>query len=52
MSYSLGVKYKNKKIKKVRAELGFYKVREWVGTETGKGDRLGGRRLGRSEPAF
>ena len=32
--------------------MGFYKLREWVGTETGKGDRLGGRQLGRSEPAF
>ena len=32
--------------------MGFYKLREWVGTETGKGDRLGGRRLGRFEPAF
>ena len=30
----------------------FYKLREWVWTETGKGDRLGGRQLGRSEPAF
>ena len=32
--------------------MGFYKLREWVWTETGKGDRLGGRPLGRSEPAF
>ena len=31
----------------------FYKLREWVLTETGKGDRWeGDRRLGRSEPAF
>ena len=28
------------------------KLREWVWTETGKGDRLGGRQEGRSEPAF
>ena len=28
------------------------KLREWVWTETGKGDRLGGRQWGRSEPAF
>ena len=30
----------------------FYKLREWVGTMTGKGDRWGRNRLGRSEPAF
>ena len=28
------------------------KLREWVWTETGKGDRLGGRQSGRSEHAF
>ena len=32
--------------------MGFYKLREWVWTGTGKGDRLGGRQVGRSEPAF
>ena len=32
--------------------MGFYKLREWVGTVTGKGDRWGRDRLGRSEPAF
>ena len=32
--------------------MGFYKLREWVGTVTGKGDRWGGDRVGRSEPAF
>ena len=30
----------------------FYKLREWVGTVTGKGDRWGRDRLGRSAPAF
>ena len=30
----------------------FCKLREWVWTETGKCDRLGGRQKGRSEPAF
>ena len=30
----------------------FYKLREWVGTVTGKGDRWGRNRVGRSEPAF
>ena len=32
--------------------MGFYKLREWVGTVTGKGDRWGRDRLGRSAPAF
>ena len=32
--------------------MGFSKLREWVGTVTGKGDRWGRDRLGRSEPAF
>ena len=32
--------------------MGFFKLREWVGTVTGKGDRWGRDRLGRSEPAF
>ena len=32
--------------------MGFAKLREWVGTVTGKGDRWGRDRLGRSEPAF
>ena len=32
--------------------MGFYKLREWVGTVTGKGVRWGGDRLGRSAPAF
>ena len=34
--------------------MGFYKLREWVGTVTvtGKGDRWGRNREGRSEPAF
>ena len=31
--------------------MGLYKLREWVGTVTGKGDRWVGT-LGRSEPAF
>ena len=30
----------------------FDKLREWVGTVTGKGDRWGRDKLGRSEPAF
>ena len=30
----------------------FSKLREWVGTATGKGDRWGRDRVGRSEPAF
>ena len=30
----------------------FYKLREWVGTVTGKGDRWGRNKVGRSEPAF
>ena len=34
------------------AKLGFYKLREWVGTVTGKGDRWGRDRIGRSAPAF
>ena len=41
---------KNKK--KFGAKLGFSKLREWVGTVTGKGDRWGRNRVGRSEPAF
>ena len=33
--------------------MGFYKLREWVGTVTGKGDRWeGDGQVGRSEPAF
>ena len=32
--------------------MGFAKLREWVGTVTGKGDRWGRDSLGRSEPAF
>ena len=32
--------------------MGFYKLREWVGTVIGKGDRWGRDRLGRSAPAF
>ena len=32
--------------------MGFSKLREWVGTVTGKGDRWGRDRSGRSEPAF
>jgi len=32
--------------------LGFYKLREWVGTVTGKGDRWGRDSVGRSAPAF
>ena len=32
--------------------MGFYKLREWVETVTGKGDRWGRDRVGRSEPAF
>ena len=32
--------------------MGFYKFREWVETVTGKGDRWGRNRVGRSEPAF
>ena len=32
--------------------MGLYKLREWVGTVTGKGDRWGRDRLGRSAPAF
>ena len=32
--------------------MGFSKLREWVGTVTGKGDRWGRDKLGRSEPAF
>ena len=32
--------------------MGFAKLREWVGTVTGKGDRWGRDRVGRSAPAF
>ena len=32
--------------------MGLAKLREWVGTVTGKGDRWGRDKLGRSEPAF
>ena len=32
--------------------MGCSRLREWVGTVTGKGDRWGRDRLGRSEPAF
>ena len=32
--------------------MGLYKLREWVGTVTGKGDRWGRDRIGRSAPAF
>ena len=32
--------------------MGFYKLRKWVGTVTGKGDRWGRDREGRSAPAF
>ena len=32
--------------------MGFYKLREWVGTVTGKGVRWGRDKVGRSEPAF
>ena len=32
--------------------MGLYKLREWVGTVTGKGVRWGRDRLGRSAPAF
>ena len=32
--------------------MGFSKLREWVGTVTGKGDRWGRDRIGRSAPAF
>ena len=32
--------------------MGFSKLREWVGTVTGKGDRWGRNKVGRSEPAF
>jgi len=32
--------------------LGLYKLREWVGTVTGKGDRWGRDSVGRSAPAF
>ena len=32
--------------------MGLYKLREWVGTVTGKGDRWGRNREGRSAPAF
>ena len=32
--------------------MGCSKLREWVGTVTGKGDRWGRDRLGRSAPAF
>ena len=32
--------------------MGFSKLREWVGTMTGKGDRWGRGSVGRSEPAF
>ena len=31
--------------------MGFSKLREWVETVTGKGDRWEGDRFGRSEPA-
>ena len=32
--------------------MGVYKLREWVGTVTGKGVRWGRDRVGRSEPAL
>ena len=32
--------------------MGLYKLREWVGTVTGKGDRWGRDSVGRSAPAF
>ena len=32
--------------------MGFDKLREWVGTVTGKGDRWGRDSIGRSAPAF
>ena len=32
--------------------MGWYKLREWVGTVTGKGDRWGRDSVGRSAPAF
>ena len=32
--------------------MGFVKLREWVGTVTGKGDRWGRDSVGRSAPAF
>ena len=32
--------------------MGFDKLRKWVGTLTGKGDRWGRDRIGRSAPAF
>ena len=32
--------------------MGLYKLREWVGTMTGKGDRWGRDSVGRSAPAF
>ena len=32
--------------------MGSFKLREWVGTVTGKGDRWGRDRIGRSAPAF
>ena len=37
---------------KFGAKLGLYKLREWVGTVTGKGDRWGRDSVGRSAPAF
>ena len=39
------------KIKMLGAKLGLSKLREWVGTVTGKGDRWGRDKVGRSEPA-
>ena len=46
-------KSKNNK-KKIKLGLNwvFSKLREWVGTVTGKGDRWGRDRVGRSEPTF
>ena len=48
------IKIKIKITKKIKfgAKLGCSKLREWVGTVTGKGDRWGRDRLGRSAPAF
>ena len=40
MSGEVGIKNKNTK-KIIGAKLGFAKLREWVGTVTGKGDRWG-----------
>ena len=51
---SKGVKIKTQKKKKVNLGPNWVctKLREWVGTVTGKGDRWGRDTLGRSEPAF